>query len=86
MVINPPMNSEIITFSVDSKKREAIDQMAQNLECDRSEVLNQAIDYYLDVQQWHKQEIKTAITEANQGDFASDEEVQAVFQRLTYEN
>ena len=49
-------------------------------------MLNQAIDYYLEVQQWHKQEITTAITEANQGDFASDEEVKAVFQRLTHEN
>ncbi|MGB5594135.1 MAG: CopG family transcriptional regulator [Crocosphaera sp.] len=80
------MNSEIIAFTLDAEKRDAIDQIAQTLECDRSDVLNQAIDYYLDVQQWQIQEIKTAIAEANQGDFATDEEVKAVFERLTNEN
>jgi predicted transcriptional regulator len=80
------MNPETITFTVNSDKREAIDHIAQTLECDRSDVLNQAIDYYLEVQQWQIKEIKTAIAEADQGDFATEEEVKAVFQRLSHEN
>ena len=46
---------------------------------DRSYILNEAIAAYLDVQQWHLQDTRKAITEADAGDFASDKEVQQAF-------
>jgi len=37
----------------------------------------------LEIHQWQIEEIRQGITEAEAGDFATEEEVQAVFARLT---
>jgi predicted transcriptional regulator len=76
------MSKESITFRLDQAKRELLDQIATGLERDRSYVLNSAIDLYLDVNQWQIAEIQAGIAEADAGDFASDDEVAAVFTRL----
>jgi predicted transcriptional regulator len=76
------MSKESITFRLDQAKRELLDQIATGLERDRSYVLNSAIDLYLDVNQWQIAEIQAGTAEADAGDFASDDEVAAVFTRL----
>jgi predicted transcriptional regulator len=48
--------------------------------------LNKAIEAYLEMHQWQIEEIKKGITEAETGDFASDEEVKANFAKLTNAN
>jgi predicted transcriptional regulator len=48
---------------------------------DRSYVLNEAIRCYLEIQNWQVEHIKSALTLADAGEFASDEEVQAAFAR-----
>ena len=80
------MNKETITFRVNRDKREALDLIAQGLDRDRSYVLNQAIENYLEMHRWQIEEINKAIAEADAGDFASDEEVDAVFDKLSHEN
>jgi predicted transcriptional regulator len=80
------MSKETITFRVDSDKRKALDELAVSLDRDRSYILNEAIDYYLEMQRWQIEEINQAVAEANTGDFANDEEVNAVFSKLTHES
>jgi predicted transcriptional regulator len=46
------MSKEIITLRIDSEKRIALDRLAQGFDRDRSYILNQAIDYYLHINQW----------------------------------
>ena len=77
------MSKENITFRLDSDKKAALDAIATGLERDRSDVLNEAIEAYLEMHQWQLEEISKAIAEADAGDFASDMEVQAVFSKLT---
>ncbi len=77
------MNKENITFRLDQDKRALLDQIATGLDRDRSYVPNAAIDLYLDVHQWQIAEIKQGIAEANAGDFAEPEEVEAIFTQLT---
>jgi len=72
---------ETITFSLDIEKRKAIDEIALLLERDRSDILNDAIDAYLQVQQWQLEHIKEGLRQADAGEFASDEEVAAAFAR-----
>jgi predicted transcriptional regulator len=48
--------------------------------------LNEAIASYLDIYQWLLDEINKGVAEAEAGDFASDDEVQAVFAKLTNKN
>ncbi len=77
------MSKENITFRLDNEKKVALDAIAAGLNRDRSYVLNEAIDLYLDVYQWQIAEIEAGLVEADAGDFATDEEVQTVFAKLT---
>jgi len=73
------MSKENITFRLDGEKRVSLDDIAAGLDRDRSYVLNQAVDMYLEVYQSQIAEIKAGLVEADAGDFATDEEVEAVF-------
>jgi predicted transcriptional regulator len=73
------MSKENVTFRLDRQKRAALDTIAAGMDRDRSYVLNEAINLYLEMHQWQIQEIQKGIEEADAGDFATDEAVQAVF-------
>ena len=53
-----------------------------SLDRDRNYILNEAVDLYLEVYQWEIAEIKAGVAEADAGDYATDEEVQAAFAKL----
>lgn len=78
------MSQENITVLVDSEKIEALDAIAAELDCDRNYAIELAITAYLEIYQWQIEEIKKGIAEAEAGDFASEEETQAVFAKLTH--
>lgn len=77
------MSKENITFRLDSEKRAVLDAIAAGLDRDRTYVLNEAVDLYLEVYQWQVAEIEAGLAEADALDFATDEEVQTVFAKLT---
>ncbi len=77
------MSQENIAFQLDGKKRAALDAIAADLKQDRSYVINEAIDLFLDLYQWQITEIQQSLAEAEAGDFATPEEVRAVFAKLT---
>ncbi|MEG4227911.1 CopG family transcriptional regulator [Microcoleus sp. N9_B2] len=80
------MSQENFTFLLDSDKKEALRAIATVTDRDLTYVLNQAIASYLENYQWLVDEINKGVAEAEAGDFASDDEVQAVFAKLTNEN
>lgn len=80
------MNQENVTFPIDSEKKEALKAIANVTDRDLTYVLNEAIASYLEIYQWLLDEINKGVAEAEAGDFASDDEVQAVFAKLTNEN
>lgn len=73
------MSQEIITFSLDTEKIKALDEIASVFDRDRSDLLKEAIDSYLQVYQWQLDHIKEGLRQADAGEFASDEEVAAAF-------
>jgi predicted transcriptional regulator len=77
------MSKENITFRIESDKKLALEAIAKGINRDRSYVLNEAIDAYLEMHQWQIEEIHKGIAEADAGDFASEEEVMATFAMLT---
>jgi len=77
------MSKENITFRLDSEKRAALDLIAVGMDRDRSYLINEAITLYLEMHQWQIKEIQSGIAEAEAEDFATEEEVIAVFARLT---
>ena len=72
------MSKETISFRLDSEKISALDQLADSLERDRTYLLNQAVDSYLDVQQWQLEQIKAGITEADAGKVVEHGKVKAM--------
>jgi len=73
---------ETITFRLDRTKWEALDAIAKELDRDRSYLLNEAIENYIEIYKWQIAEINLAIAQADVEDFASDEDVDTMFGRF----
>ena len=73
------MGKTTITFRLDADKREALDAIAEVADRDRSYVLNEAIDAYLDVHHWQIEHIKKGLRQAEAGQFAAEKEVARAF-------
>ncbi len=73
------MGKETVTFRVDSDKKDALDAIAAGQDRDRSYVLNQAIDAYIETHRWQIEHIEEGLRQADAGEFATDEEVAAAF-------
>jgi RHH-type transcriptional regulator, rel operon repressor / antitoxin RelB len=78
------MSKNNVTFRLDTEKRAALDAIAASTDRNLSYVLNEAIALYLEIYQWHLAEIRQSLVEADAGDFASDAEVEALFEKLTH--
>jgi len=76
------MVRETITFRIDQGKRAELDRLAKSIDRDRSYVLNEAVDAYLDVHAWQAAHIEEGLKQAEAGDFADDAEVAAAYERL----
>jgi len=68
-----------VTFRLDDDKLQFLDELARSQDRDRSYLINQAVEGYLDVRRWHIEQIKKAVADADAGRFASPEEVEAFF-------
>ena len=64
-----------VSFRTDSRKVEELDSLAAAQDRDRSYLLNEAIDYYLDLQRYHIEAIKEGIRDADAGNLVPHEAV-----------
>lgn len=71
-----------VSFRTDAKKIEALDALAASQDRDRSYLLNQAIDSYLELQQYHIELIEKGIQQADAGDLVDQSEVEKMAARL----
>ncbi len=78
------MGKTTITFRIDTDKREGLDTIAKASDRDRSYVLNEAIDLYLDVHQWQIEHIEKGLRQAKARQFATAAEVRKAFERLRH--
>jgi predicted transcriptional regulator len=76
------MAKALLTVRMDNDRLQALDKVAEGLDRDRSYVVTQAIDAFLDIQAWQIEYIEAAMREAEAGKFASAAEVDSVFARL----
>ena len=68
-----------VTFRMQEEKKLLIDELAAVQDRDRSYIINQALDVYLDVMEWQLTHIKEGLRQAEAGEFAADDEVKAAF-------
>ncbi len=52
-----------------------MDKLAKKIKKDRSFVINESIETYLDIHKWQIGHIKKAVKQVDHGEFASDKEL-----------
>ena len=80
------MKTQTLNLRVSEELRAGLDRVAEAVDRPRSWVVTQAIEEYLATQLWQIEEMEAALREIEAGDFASPEEVEAVFSRLCGED
>jgi predicted transcriptional regulator len=61
------MNKQTVSFRLDEQKLEALDNLSEALDRDRTYLLNEAVAAYLEVQHWHLKQVQESIREADAG-------------------
>lgn len=80
------MAMKTITVRVDDKKVKALDKASLQQRRNRSFVLNEAVDYYLSMQQHYADLILKGIEDDDAGRHVSHEEIVAELRRRTAKN
>jgi predicted transcriptional regulator len=75
------MEKQTVTFRLDSDKVKALDALASAVDRDRTYLLKEAVEAYLDVQQWQIEHIKAAVRQADSGKFRAHEQVRKLAAR-----
>ncbi len=66
------MSKESIGFRIESEKRVALDELSQAMQCDRSTLINEAIDAYLELHYWQIELINKRLVSANAGESGTE--------------
>ena len=69
------------TVRIDDNVLNRIDGLAKTLSRSRSWVINQAIDRFLDYEEWFVKEVEDGIAEVERGEIATDKEVLEKFRK-----
>jgi predicted transcriptional regulator len=77
------MEKANVTVRLDKSKIALLDEFATAVDRDRSYLIKEAIDGYLEIKQWQRDEIRKAIAEADAGDFVPEAEMEALFAKWT---
>jgi predicted transcriptional regulator len=67
------------SIRMDTEKLARVDSIAKAVNRSRAWVINQAVDRYLEYEEWFVQQVQQGLDEANQGQFATDQEVKKRF-------
>jgi len=73
------MTKATLSFRTDEETKTRLDSLAGARRRDRSFLINEALEQYLELSDWQEAQIRAGIEEADRGEFATEEEVEAVF-------
>jgi len=73
--------AEIVTVRLDSRLRKRLDALADATDRSNSFLAAEAIESYLDLQEWQVAAIQEGIRQADAGQFASRESMEAIFRK-----
>ena len=75
--------SSVLTLRLDSKLKRQLDRLSAATNRSRSYVAAEAIREYVELNNWQIDETKKALAEADQGEFASETDVQKTLKKWT---
>ena len=76
------MAKETMTVRIQPETRDALDSIAAALDRDRSYVVNEAVNAYVETHRWQIEHIEQGLREAKAGKFVSEAEVKRRLDRL----
>ena len=59
-----------VSLRIDDEKIKQLDRLAEVSKRDRTFIINEAIEAYLDTNKWQIEHIKASLTQADRGEFA----------------
>ena len=68
------MAKQGISLRIDDEKIEEIDKLAKSSRRDRTFIINEAIESYLETNRWQIEHIKESLAQAERGEFVSTAE------------
>ena len=71
------MSKQNINFKTDSSKVKTLDRLAASMRRDRTFLLNEAVDQYLSVQEYHLKEIEKGLAQVKAGNTQDYDAVKA---------
>lgn len=71
--------SATVTIRLESELKQRLDRLAEAMQRSKSFLAAQAIRDFVDLNEWQVREIEQAVVEADRSEFASDQDVAAVF-------
>jgi len=72
-----------VTVRLEQDTVKFLDDLGKSRDRDRSYLIKEALNSYISLHKWQLDEIKKAIAEADAGDFATEEEMEALFKKWT---
>lgn len=75
------METAVLTLRVPAEVKDRLDKLADATQRSKSYLAGEAIRQYLDLEAWQIGEIQQSLGEADAGDFAADDEVDAVVRK-----
>lgn len=73
--------SKVLTLRLESDLADQLDRLADATERSRSFLIAEAVREYVSLNDWQIEETKRALAEAEQGEFASEADVQKVLKK-----
>ena len=64
-----------VTLEIDDRMLRSLDQLADRRRRSRNELVAEALRDYLDLQEWQTRKIAAGLAAAEQGDFATGDEI-----------
>ena len=72
------MDKQTVSFRLESDKVAALDALADSMERDRTYLLGEAVQAYLETQRWHLEQIRAGIADADAGRVVDHRRVKAM--------
>lgn len=76
------MEKQLISFRLAAEKVAALDSLADSLDRDRSYLINEAVEDYLEVQRYHLERIQAGIKAADDGEVLDHADVKRLVAKL----
>ena len=76
-----PQPSTTMTIRLEPELKTRLDKLSKTTHRSKSFLAAEAVREFIELNEWQIQELKAAIKEADANDFASDQEVDAVFNK-----